>query len=135
MDGIVVTLQSMSLVQMVLGWLFIGCYALALGGMLGSKGALRAGLTALGSGIAFAALADDWVHGALLVLFTVAGMGLFVVAAWVLTQALGWWLNHAQRPTQTAAAAAPAEGAAAPRPISAALRTLWRTYVAPYVAP
>ncbi|MBX3619619.1 MAG: hypothetical protein KF891_06485 [Rhizobacter sp.] len=134
MDGIVVTLQSMSLVQMVLGWLFIGCYALALGGMLGPRGALRAGAIAFIAGVGFAALADDWVHGALLVMFSVAGLGLFVAASWLLTQTLAWWLSRAQRPAPDVPAVAMAEGAAAPRSLHA-LRSWWRTHVAPFVAP
>lgn len=130
MDGIVVTLNSLSLVQMVLGWLFIGCYALALGGMLGPRGSLRAGVVALAACIAFAVLADDWVHGALLVLFAVAGMGLFVACAWVLMHTLAWWLTRAQRPAAVEASTPAVEGAPSARPISALL-ALWRNYVAP----
>ncbi len=129
MDDILLTLNNLSLVQMALGWLFVASYALALGGMLGSKGSLRAGLTAALAAALFSALSSDWVHGALLVLFAIGGMGVFVAVSWALTFSIGRLLPHNQ-PRTEAGAVLPSPLTAADRPISA-LRELWRTHVAP----
>jgi hypothetical protein len=107
MDGILVTLKNLSFAQMVLAWLFVACYALALGGMLSTQGRLRAIGAAVISSVSFAALSDDWVHGALLMLFAVGGMALFVITSWVLTYTSAWLLQHGER------AAPPAVGTTA----------------------
>ncbi len=129
MDGVVLTLNKLNLVQMVLAWLFVACYALALGGMLGTKGSLRAGLLAVLAAVLFAALSDDWVHGTLLVLFSIAGMALFVVTAWFLTLSMAWLLSRSRQPVQGTPEPS-AQAATSPRPVSA-LRALRRTNVAP----
>ncbi len=129
MDDILFTLNNLSLVQMVLAWLFVASYALALGGMLGSKGSLRAGLVAALAAVLFSALSSDWVHGALLVLFAIGGMGVFVAASWALTFSIGRLLPH-NEPRAEDGAASPSPRIVAARPISA-LRELWRTHVAP----
>ena len=98
MEGILSTLKHLSFAQMILAWLFVGCYALAIGGMLGGSGSARSGAVAALSGIAFALLSDQWVHGALLILFTVAGMGFFVVAAWLLAFTSAWLLRNGAQP-------------------------------------
>ena len=129
MDDIVLTLNNLSLVQMVLAWLFVASYALALGGMLGPKGSLRAGLVAALAAVLFSALSLDWVHGALLVVFAIGGMGLFVAASWLLTYSVGHLISHReQRAVNTAAL--PVPQAAKARPVRS-LRDLWRTHVAP----
>jgi hypothetical protein len=126
MDDILLTLDHLSLVQMVLAWLFVASYALALGGMLGAKGSLRAGLVAALAAVLFSALSHDWVHGALLVLFAIGGMGLFVALAWALTYSLQRWLAHGGR-QEASPAVSSAPVVATTRPISA-LRALWRTH-------
>jgi hypothetical protein len=129
MDDILLTLNNLSLVQMVLAWLFVASYALALGGMLGSKGSLRAGCVAALAAVLFSALSVDWVHGALLVLFAIGGMGLFVALSWALTFSFGRLLSR-DEPRADDAAALTSPPTATPRPISA-LRALWRTHLAP----
>ena len=132
MDGILLTLNHLGLAQMVLAWLFVACYALALGGMLGPKGSLRAGLVAAVAAMVFSALSDEWVHGALLVLFAIAGMGVFVAASWMLTNGIAWLLSRRPQPVLSVPAVASLhpEDAAPGRPMSA-LRALWRTHLAP----
>lgn len=130
MDEIVHTLNNLGFAQMGLAWLFVGCYALALGGMLGAKGSLRAGLVAAVAAVAFSALSANWVHGALLVLFAIAGMGLFVATSWVLVHGIAWWLNRSQQREAPAAAVSAAPATASRRRLSA-LRTLWHTHEAP----
>lgn len=129
MDDILLTLNNLSLVQMVLAWLFVASYALALGGMLGPKGSLRAGLVAALAAVLFSAFSLDWVHGALLVLFAVAGMGLFVAASWLLTYGLGRFISRSEQRAQTAVAT-PVPHVSTAHPIRS-LRDLWRTHVAP----
>ncbi|MEY4564978.1 MAG: hypothetical protein RLZZ618_4255 [Pseudomonadota bacterium] len=78
------SLQNMGVMQYLLAVTFLCCYALALGGFLGAGA--RVGLAAVGVGSAFGfvVLTDVWVHGLLLIIFAVAGIGLFIGTAWVL---------------------------------------------------
>ena len=59
-----------------------------LGGLFGPTLRLRAAALALLQAVAFAALTDPWVHGALLMVFVVAGLGLFVMLSWLLARLL-----------------------------------------------
>lgn len=122
MDDINASLNKLSLLQMVFAWTFVACYALALGGMLEARGSRRAAATAVLAAVLFCAFGDNWVHGALLVMFAVAGMGLFVAAAWVLARLAGWFVRRG-----TPAQPAPAVSARPkPQPIGVMLRALWR---------
>jgi hypothetical protein len=125
MEDILTTLRNLSFTQMIFAWLFVGCYALAMGGMLGGSGSLRAGLAAAASGVLFAVFSEQWVHGALLVLFAIAGMGFFVAAAWLLATSSAWLIARRtlQPEPQPVAVAAPA----APQPAAGGLRALWRS--------
>ncbi|HEY0821489.1 MAG TPA: hypothetical protein VGD46_22120 [Rhizobacter sp.] len=123
MDDITASLNKLSLFQMVLAWAFVACYALALGGMLEARGSLRAAGLAVVAAVVFCVLSENWVHGALLVTFVVAGMGLFVATAWALARSVSWFLHRG-----TAAKPAPAAPVAAkPQPIGVMLRDLWRS--------
>ena len=83
------SLERMSFLQLLLLFGFVTSYVLALGGLFDSTVRLRAAALALLQAVAFAALTDPWVHGALLVVFAVAGLGLFVVQSWLLARLLG----------------------------------------------
>jgi hypothetical protein len=87
------SLERMNFMQLLLLFGFVTCYVVAIGGLFGSTVRLRAAGLALLQAAAFAALTDPWVHGALLIAFAVAGLGLFVVVSWLLARAL------ASRPT------------------------------------
>ena len=82
------SLAAMSLLQLLLA--FMGCmgYALAQGGLLAPRGRQFAGTTALVAAAAFTMLANDWTAAIMLVVFGVAGLGLFVAAAWVLSRSV-----------------------------------------------
>ncbi len=127
MDNLFLTLKNMSPVQMVLAWCFVACYALALGGMLESKGSLRAGVAALLAGLLFVLFSDPWVHGALLVLFGVAGMGAFVTVSWALTYGTAWLI---QRRHGAPAQALRASSTTPPAGTGGVLRALWRSFSA-----
>lgn len=124
MDGIVVTLQKLSFAQMVLAWAFVGCYALALGGMLGTRSSVKAALASAAAAALFCMLSDNWVHGALLVVFAVGGLGLFVALAWALASVATW--SIARHQPRVAPVPVPATSPAAPQPLGA-LRALWRS--------
>lgn len=130
MDGILLTLKNVGLAQMVLAWLFVACYALAVGGMLGARGTWRAGVMAICAGVAFSVLSHNWVHGVLLVLFAVAGMALFVILTWALAHACAWLIGRHRAHQAEAPASPAAQPVAARRPV-AVLRALRRSRVAP----
>jgi hypothetical protein len=90
------SLERMSFVQLLLLFAFVTSYVLALGGMLGAPARIKAGLLALALAAAFTAMTDPWVHGALLMVFVVAGLGLFVLASWLLVWLIG--ARHARQP-------------------------------------
>lgn len=78
------SLQSMGVLQYLLAVTFLACYALALGGFLGPGARSGLAVTGIGSASGFVVLSDVWVHGVLLIAFSVAGIGLFIGAAWLL---------------------------------------------------
>ncbi len=82
------TLAAMTLLQLLLA--FTGCmgYALAQGGLLALRGRQLAGAAAAAAAAAFTMLASDWMAGVMLVAFAVAGLGLFVAAAWLLSRSV-----------------------------------------------
>jgi hypothetical protein len=82
------SLERMTVMQLALLFTFLTSYVLALGRMLGSVWRRRAAVLALVSAVGFAAFTDPWVHGALLMVFVVAGLGLFVTLAWLLARLL-----------------------------------------------
>jgi hypothetical protein len=83
------SLERMSFMQLLLLFGFVTSYVVALGGMLSVRLRKRAALLALLLAVAFMALTDPWVHGALLMVFVIAGLGLFVVLSWLLASLLG----------------------------------------------
>lgn len=128
MDDLLSTLRQLNHFQLMSAWAFMACYALAVGGMLGPQGSWVAGLAALASAVLFCVLGAQWVHSAIMVMFAVAGMGLFVVTAWALARTTAWFVAH--RPQQPAAAPQRVVVLAAPRmPSMRELRALWRSYV------
>jgi hypothetical protein len=82
------SLQRMTFGQLALAFGFLTSYVLALGGMLSSVWRRHAGVLALVCAVGFAACTDPWVHGALLMVFVVAGLGLFVMLSWLLARLL-----------------------------------------------
>lgn len=83
------SLDRMSFMQLLLLFGFVTTYVVAVGGLFGTAVRLRAAGLALVQVVAFAALTDPWVHGALLLAFVVAGLGLFVMLSWLLARVLG----------------------------------------------
>ena len=87
MDDLGHTLNAMDSTRLLLVLLFVAAYCSAIG-RLASDGMRRFSLGAAAlSGLAFVALTNPWVHGALLVVFVVVGVGGFVALAWALSAA------------------------------------------------
>ncbi len=83
------SLERMSFVQLLLLFGFVTTYMVALGGLFGSWVRLRAAAAALAQALAFVALTDPWVHGALLVAFVLGALGVFVMLSWLLARVFG----------------------------------------------
>ena len=96
------SLERMSFMQLLLLFGFVITYVVAVGGLFGTAVRLRAACAALVQALAFVALTDPWVHGALLVAFVVAGLGLFVMLSWLLARLLGPRPLPAEAPADTA---------------------------------
>jgi hypothetical protein len=96
------SLERMSFMQLLLLFGFVTTYVVAVGGLFGTAVRLRAAGLALVQAVAFAALTDPWVHGALLVAFVVAGLGLFVMLSWLLARLLGPRPQAVEAPADTA---------------------------------
>jgi Zn-dependent protease with chaperone function len=83
------TLHHMGALQLALALVFLGSYAMLLGGFFEGRAQWVAGFTALGSSMAFVARTSPWEHGVLLVMCVVVGMAAFIVLAWMLTRLAG----------------------------------------------
>ena len=108
LDDLLNSLRSMSQLQLLLAFVACTGYALAQGSLVGLKGRRIAwGSTLLGA-LGFAFESSEWMHAAMLVTFAIAGLGLFVASAWLLSRALGF-----AQPRATAEAAETVESEAA----------------------
>ena len=83
------TLDHLGWFQMLLALGFVASYAMALTPFAGARGQRRSALIALSCGIGFSAVTEPWADGVLLVLMAVAGMAVFVGAAWLLSRLAG----------------------------------------------
>jgi hypothetical protein len=82
------SLHTMGLEQHVLAFAFLTSYTLALGRWFGPRGRQRAALAAFAAAIGFAAMTTPWIDGAMLMTLAVAGLGVFIAAAWLLSHML-----------------------------------------------
>ena len=103
------TLRTMGFIQLLLAFVFLTGYALALSSLTGALGRKRAGVVALLAAVGFAAITQPWVHGVLLMVFAVAGLGLFIAIVWMLSRLFGLAAGRAQAPLDGAAQAQPQE--------------------------
>jgi len=95
------TLHAMSVVHIALMFTFLTSYPLALGEMFDTPGRRRAGLIALVAAVGFAATTPVWVHGALLIVFAVVGVGTFIAAVCALSTVLGIGRKATHSPADT----------------------------------
>jgi hypothetical protein len=80
------SLDAIGFEQQAFLFAFLASYPLTLGGLLASRGRRIAGITATASMIGFTIATDPWIHGVLVVVVIVAGMGMFIAAVWALDQ-------------------------------------------------
>lgn len=75
--------------QLLTMGVFLTAYLVAVTGLLGAQGRLRAAAVALLAGIGLGFLFTPWTLGALFVAGSVGAIGLFIGLSWVLSRALG----------------------------------------------
>lgn len=78
------SLDAIGFEQQAFLFLFLTSYPLALGDLLRHRGKQLARGTALVSAWGFAAFTEPWIHGVLLAVMFVAGMGLFIVSVYLI---------------------------------------------------
>lgn len=84
LDDVFDSLNSMSLVQLLMAFVACIAYTLAQGGLVASRSRGVATLIAMVAAFGFVVLSNTWAYGAVLVAFAVAGIGAFVAIAWLL---------------------------------------------------
>ena len=84
------SLRTMTQLQLLLAFLACTGYALGQGGLIGPRGRRLAWVVTLLSVLGFAFESTEWMHAAMLATFAVAGLGLFVAGAWVISRLLGF---------------------------------------------
>lgn len=90
LDDVFGSLRAMSLVQLLLAFVACTGYALAQGGLVSAKARRVAWAFTLLAAFGFALESAEWMYAAMLVSFAVAGLGVFVACAWLLSRALGF---------------------------------------------
>lgn len=76
-------------VQLLTMGVFLTAYLVAVTGLLGARGRLRAAAVAVLAGIGLGFLFTPWTLGALFVAGSVGAIGLFIGLSWTLSRALG----------------------------------------------
>ena len=92
------SIAAMGFAQLALAFVCLTCYAVLLNGALGATTRVAAGASAVIAAGALAALTDPWTNGVILVALGVAGIGLFVIAAWGISAACGLTGRHLAEP-------------------------------------
>jgi hypothetical protein len=87
------TLETLNLIQLLLAFVFVMSYTLALGRMLDERDRWRAAALAFTSALFFSVFTSPWEHGIMLIAFAVVGIGLFMAMAWVAAQFAGWYVG------------------------------------------
>lgn len=122
MHEIAHTLDAMDSMRLLLALLFLAGYAASIGHLASERGRRWSIALAGLAGLGFVGLTNPWVHGALLVVFVVVAVGLFVALAWGFSA----WAVHAQAPAVAPAAAPAAEAVTAPAPMVRRVRRVRR---------
>ena len=89
------SLESMSLMQLLLAFFACSAYASAQGSLLPPKGRRFAWVTAAVAAGGFVADSSEWTFAAMLLGFAIAGMGSFIALVWLTSRALGLGRNLA----------------------------------------
>lgn len=116
LDEVLGSLRAMSQLQLLLAFVACSAYALAQGGLVGRRGRRIAWALTLLSVVAFAFESTEWMYAAMLTAFGIAGLGLFVAIAWLVSRALGFSRPLVAAEVAPLAEAADAEAELAPMP-------------------
>ena len=96
--GLQQSLAGMGFIELGLALLALCCYSLAFNGSLGGRTRLKAAASAMLAAGGFVASVDPWVHGVILMVIGIAGIGLFVAAVWVISAVCGLTRREAPLP-------------------------------------
>jgi hypothetical protein len=121
------SLEAMRPEQYVLGFVFLGSYAFALGQLFEQRGRqVCAGLSFV-SALAFIARCDPWEQGFMLVALALVGIGILGATAWLFWTAATWREMRAARSVTVVEAAPEPQAVLAPRLPSGALLPVTRS--------
>lgn len=98
--------HALQSIQLLLALIFLICYLVAVGGLFGARGRLRAGAVALVAAVGFCALIQPWTVGIMWGALAVGCVGLFAIASIALSRLLG--LTRGIAPIALQVAPAPA---------------------------
>ena len=101
MDGVAAGGLTADTVEMLLAWIFLGGYVLALGRLVGRRGRLVAAIAAAAAAGVFIVRSSSWEAGVVMVALVPLGVGLFAGSAWIawrLTGARGAMADSAPAP-------------------------------------
>jgi hypothetical protein len=87
------TLETLGVIQLLLAFVFVTAYTLALGRMLDERDRWRAAALAFTSAIFFTVFTSPWEHGIMLLAAVVVGIGLFMAMAWIGAEFAGWYVG------------------------------------------
>ena len=93
MEELKQTLEGLGVIQLLLAFVFVIAYTLALGRMLEERDRWRAAALAFTSALFFSVFTTPWVHGIMLMSFVVVGIGLFMALAWIGAEFAGWYVG------------------------------------------
>jgi hypothetical protein len=96
------SLRAMSLVQLLLAFIACTGYALAQGGLVSTRARQISSAVAVLGAIGFAFQSAEWMYAAMLLAFAIAGMGVFVMLAWMISGLIGFVGARAFRNTGAA---------------------------------
>ena len=123
LDEVLGSLRAMSQLQLLLAFVACSGYALAQGGLVGRKGRRIAWALTLLSVVGFAFESTEWMHAAMLAAFGIAGLGLFVAIAWLMSRALGFTRPIVVVDAGALAETADAEAGLPPAPVPQSARS------------
>jgi hypothetical protein len=89
MSDLNTSLHAMQFEQLLLAFAFLISYPLTLSAFAGTFGRRCAAGAALLAATGFVATTTPWLHGVMLIVFTVVGFGFFIAAVWSMSAILG----------------------------------------------
>ena len=120
LGDVISSLRAMNQWQLLLAFVACTAYALAQGGLVSAKGRRIAWSTAGLAVVGFVFESAEWMYAAMLTTFAIAGLGLFVASAWLISRVLGFSKPRATAEALAFAESVEAEDAGVPTTLSPA---------------